>query len=147
MICWFYLGYPGGHQLGRSWPLGFPLALFYFMPAWCLVFLSRMVSEEGRNGIQLFLIIAFWSSLYNKQRLKETAVLVLNELSIWAATWQNQQSDCVPSEDSDQSGHPPSLIRVFAVCMKKPWVLSYPLSAQRKLWSDWADAQADLSLR
>ena len=30
--------------------------------------------------------------------------------------------------------------------MKKPWVLSYPLSAQRRLWSDWADAQADLSL-
>ena len=34
-----------------------------------------------------------------------------------------------PSEDSDQPGHPPSLIRVFAVRMKKAWVLSYPLSA------------------
>ena len=33
---------------------------------------------------------------------------------------------CVPSEDSDQPGHPPSLIRVFAVPMKKHWVLSYP---------------------
>ena len=54
---------------------------------------------------------------------------------------------CAPSEDSDQPGHPPSLIRVFTVCMKKAWVLSYPLSAQRRLWSDWADAQADLSLR
>ena len=32
----------------------------------------------------------------------------------WAATWQNQLSDCVPSEDSDQPWHPPSLIRVFA---------------------------------
>ena len=52
-----------------------------------------------------------------------------------------------PSEDSDQPGHPPSLIRVFAVRMKNDWVLSYPLSAQRKLWSDWADVQADLSLR
>ena len=31
--------------------------------------------------------------------------------------------------------------------MDKAWVLSYPLSAQRRLWSDWADAQADLSLR
>ena len=30
---------------------------------------------------------------------------------------------CAPSEDSDQPGHPPSLIRVFAVCMKKHWVL------------------------
>ena len=66
---------------------------------------------------------------------------------ICAATWQNQQSVGAPSEDSDQPGHPPSLIRVFAVRMKKAWVLSYPLNAQRRLWSDWADAQADLSLR
>ena len=48
----------------------------------------------------------------------------------WAATWHKQQSDCAPSEDSDQPGHPPSLIRVFAVRMKKVWVLSYPLSAR-----------------
>ena len=40
---------------------------------------------------------------------------------------------CVPSEDSDQPGHLPSLIRVLAVHMKKAWVLSYPLSAQRRL--------------
>ena len=33
----------------------------------------------------------------------------------WAATWQNQQNECVPSEDSDEPGHPPSLIRIFAV--------------------------------
>ena len=58
-----------------------------------------------------------------------------------------QQSDCAPSEDSDQPGHPPSLIRVFAFRMKKTWVLNYTLSAQRRLWSDWADVQADLSLR
>ena len=67
-------------------------------------------------------------------------------MTIWAATWQNQQNGCAPSEDSDQPGNPPSLIRVFAVCMKKAWVLIYPLSAQRRVWSDWADAQADLSL-
>ena len=66
---------------------------------------------------------------------------------ISAASWQNQQCCCAPSEDSDQPGHLPSLIRVFAVRTKKAWVLSYPLSAQRRLWSDWADAQADLSLR
>ena len=53
----------------------------------------------------------------------------------------------MPDEYSDQPGHPPSLIRVFAVCMKKAWVLSYPLSAPQSLCSDWPDAQADLSLR
>ena len=52
-----------------------------------------------------------------------------------------------PNEDSDQPGHPPSLIRVFTVHKKKASVLSYPLSAQQRLWSDWADAQANLSLR
>ena len=65
----------------------------------------------------------------------------------WAATPQNQQKECAPSKDSDQPGHLPSLISILAVCMKKAWVLSYPLSAQWRLWSDWADAQADLSLR
>ena len=87
----------------------------------------------------------------------------------------NQQSDCAPSEESDQTGRMPRLIWVFAgrtvtggcpgwsesslgaqslcfsesslgaksLCWKK-W-----LCAQRRLWSDWADAdaQANLSLR
>ena len=35
---------------------------------------------------------------------------------IWAASWQNQQNDFVPSEDWDQPGHLSSRIRVFAVC-------------------------------
>ena len=48
---------------------------------------------------------------------------------------------------TDQPGHPPGLIRVFAVRMMKACVLSYQLSAQQRLSSDWADAQADLSLR
>ena len=40
---------------------------------------------------------------------------------------------CPPSEDSDQPGYPPSLIRGSAVRLKQNWVLSYPLSAQRGL--------------
>ena len=59
--------------------------------------------------------------------------------------WQNQQNGCTPSEDrsawasakSDQSLHCPH---------EETLGLNYPLSAQRRLWSDWADAQADLSL-
>ena len=52
---------------------------------------------------------------------------------------------CAPIKDSDQPMHSPSLIRIFAVSMKKHWALNYLLSAQWRLWSDWADAQADLS--
>ena len=44
---------------------------------------------------------------------------------------QNQHNECAPSEDSYQPGHPPSLIRVFAVRLKKAWVFSYPLSASK----------------
>ena len=51
-----------------------------------------------------------------------------HRLIIWAASWQNKQNECAPSEDSDQPGYPPSLIRVFAVRMKNAGVLSYPLS-------------------
>ena len=40
---------------------------------------------------------------------------------------------CEPSEDSDQPGHPPTLIRVFAVRIKKAWVLSNPLSTEQRL--------------
>ena len=53
----------------------------------------------------------------------------------------------VPRKSLDQPGHLPSLIRVFTVSTKKPWVLSYPLRAQWRLWSCWGDVQADLSLR
>ena len=37
---------------------------------------------------------------------------------------------CVPSKDSDQPGHLPSLIRVFPVCQKYVWLLNYPQHAQ-----------------
>ena len=50
-----------------------------------------------------------------------------------ATTWQNWQNECAPSEDWDHFVHPPSLIRVFAVRMKNALVLSYPLSALRRL--------------
>ena len=46
---------------------------------------------------------------------------------------------CAPSEASDQPEHLPSLIRVFAVCMKKPWALASHL-AHSKDWSDRVDA-------
>ena len=77
----------------------------------------------------------------------EMRVLVWSFLSpIWATSWQIVIMTSAPSEYSDQPGHPPSLISLRCL-HKKHWVLSYPLSALPRLWSDWADAQADLSLR
>ena len=53
--------------------------------------------------------------------------------SIWTCARQNQQNDA----QSDQS-----------CCYPHEETLSpkLPLSAQQRLWSDWVDAQADLSL-
>ena len=92
-----------------------------------------------------FCFVFFYSQLKLFFR-REWKILFCGENN-WDATRQNQQNECAPTEDSDQPEHPPSLIRVFAARMKKAWVLSYPLSAQQGLWSDWVDAQADLSLR
>ena len=52
--------------------------------------------------------------------LSEVLAGLINQLmksrnKIWATSWQKKQNDCVPGLDSDQPGHPPSLIRVFAV--------------------------------
>ena len=59
---------------------------------------------------------------------------------------KNNKMVCTPSEDSDQPGNPPSLTRVFAMRsmgIKNPSFLR----ADSEDWSDWADAEADLSFR
>ena len=72
----------------------------------------------------------------------------VHEKSQWNRVWYSLIScECAPSEDSDQPGHPPSLIRVFAVRLMGSQWPNVSSCGQRRLWSDWADAQADLSLR
>ena len=56
-----------------------------------------------------FYWVCSWAVIIN------ATLLMSSSSTVWAATWQNQQNDCVPSEDSAQSGHPPSLISVFTV--------------------------------
>ena len=85
-----------------------------------------------------------------------------------AVKWNNQHAKpshdktnkmaVAGSEDSDQPGRPPSLIRVFTLGIYPVWSQS-SLSPWRYIgssathwahcedWSDWADAQADLSHR
>ena len=70
--------------------------------------------------------------------LKPLTFFVISTKEKWAATWQNQQCGCAPSEDADQPGHPPSLIRVCPV-----WSES-SLSAWRNLGSlaiHWAHSE------
>ena len=71
---------------------------------------------------------------YNPNLKLHTADNQYQTRKLWAATWPNQQSECASSEDSDHPGHPHE-------------ETLGPLSARRRLWLDWADAQADLGLR
>ena len=57
--------------------------------------------------------------------------------TILAASWQNQQNDVQPAKAQISLG----------ICSVWSESLLYPLSGQRRLWSDWADAQANLGLR
>ena len=106
---------------------------FVDFPVTCLSFIKKKMQKD------IFVHVTFASDsnytiMYFLKIINEPAHDKTNKMS------------CVPRKDSVQPGHPPSLIRVFAVRMKKAWVLSYPLSAQQRIRSDWADAQADLSL-
>ena len=114
-----------------------------------LVLVNRLGSLPSNSVVRLtdrldMTIVVDWDV---KPQIKQTNKFSYDHLNNIEPPHDKTNNDCAPSEDSDQPGHPLSLIRVFAMRMKKAWVLSYPLSAQRRLWSDWADAQADLSLR
>ena len=87
--------------------------------------------------ISLFVVVSSWD-LFVRLLEPEMNKTMLYRLLIYQE---------VDHAGAKYEPYPPSLIRVFAVRMMKARVLSYPLSAKRRLWSDWADAQADLSLR
>ena len=54
---------------------------------------------------------------------------------------------CAANENSDQPAHSSSLIRIFTGCILDSRRCKVSSREQRRLWSDCADAQADLSLR
>ena len=57
----------------------------------------------------------------------QTYTCIYTKVIIEPAHDKTYKMACVPSEDSDIPGRPPSLIRVFVVRMKKAWALRYPL--------------------
>ena len=60
------------------------------------------------------------------------SLYVIHSMSIWAASWQIQKNDCAPSENSDQPGHPPNLIRALRYA-HTIWVFSLcPFEASRQ---------------
>ena len=113
------------------WPFVWGFFYFLMLHEWTTKALARLLGCAGSPESTL---VAY----------------MINTLFTWAGSFEPRHDKtnkmaCLPSKDSDQPGNPPSLISVFAVRMTKAWVLSYPLSAPQRLWSDWADAQTDLN--
>ena len=72
-------------------------------------------------------LICWWSVF------SQLLIVSVEKQNNWARAWQNQQNIVRPTN---------TLIRVFAVCMKKHWDLDYPMSAQQRLWSEsWLGAR------
>ena len=69
-----------------------------------------------------------------------------SEKTKWAAAWQNQQNDLC-AQQRRRSAWTSALSDQSRRCPHEeslgPWL---SLECNRSLWSDWADAQADLSL-
>ena len=86
-----------------------------------------------------------WNSIFMHQSIQEfvyrTAKIII---IIESPHDKTNKIACAPSEDTYQPGHPLSLIKVFSVRSVGSWGPNVSLCWQRRLWSDWADAQADL---
>ena len=95
--------------------------------------------SHGRESAKM----TIFNRLFKQSCVRSKSYDNLHRGDVWKFIWFDLPHDktnkmaCAPSEESDQPGHLPSLIRAFTVCMKEPWVLSYPLSTQWRLWSDW----------
>ena len=83
---------------------------FHPCPEWVGQFRMSIISAS-LSEIHECIIVEIqttWSMAISRgQTAKFSLLFDLN----WAASFQKQQNDCAPSEDSDQPGHQPSLIR------------------------------------
>ena len=90
------------------------------MTCWVLKPWTEHRQTCGQNKVRYILVYRFYLHFI---RAPDNSVM----------TWQNQQNDLCAQQRLRSSGHPQSLIRVFAVRIKKYWVLGYQLSAQQRL--------------
>ena len=76
---------------------------------WALVYVVENITVKFEK-IQTQEIIAVIVLKYKQ------CFFMMEDRDRWAVSWQNQQNECAPSEDSDQPGHLPRLNWVFGIC-------------------------------
>ena len=124
------------------WPVGLPISV---LEAWCLI-INVFASWPSRSCdfvfVRPFQIKIYLSLLPVLVPCGERTKPHRSSPYYWASVWQNLQSD-MGAQQRHQPGHPPSLIRVFAVYMKKAWVLPTERTVNTLIrlggyWLDWA---------
>ena len=113
-----------------------------------LSFLCIFLSPENTSymyGESGFLKLQF--CLYLKSSQSETAIASVLYVALEPGCSIFYKISFASSDDSDKPAHMHCLIRIVTVDLKPLWVIGYAMSALRRLWSDCANAQADLSLR
>ena len=118
-----------------------PFFFFFFVFFFFFFFFFRCGGRRRLGDVICYL--SNYNVLSRKREIQRQKCSYNAMIIKWSEAQQNQQMTCAPSEDSDT----PNLARVLAVRLTEVNVISYPYSAQRRLWSDWADAQTALSLR
>ena len=104
----------GGYFYSKNSDLCQVVQYCIFFCFFCFLFLTI---SKPQLQLQLFLTNQVKLIFKRNTLVYSWASLCMRKVVVWAASWQNQQNDCAPSEDSDQPGHPPSLIKVFALCL------------------------------
>ena len=86
----------------------------------------------GKSHVSCFRVLRSYHPFI---RIHRPIVLCYELLGKWAATWQNQQHEFAPSEDSDQPGHP-----VWSESLLSAW------RNLESLATHWAQAKTLISL-
>ena len=91
--------------------------------------------QAGQNQTGLFTFITLLAS-EQQRHWSDCAYHGSRRSSFYIWAWARQKNTkwCARSEDSGQSGHSPSLIRVFIVCCMSSYWPKLPSVGQRRLW-------------
>ena len=97
---------------------------------WCTV-ISLIYTKQGCFQLMWAMkpLMSFYGDILSNIYIYVTDC----SIQIWSTAQQNQQDDVCLAKNRVSLVIQPVVIRVFTFRMKKPWVLSYPLSAQRRL--------------
>ena len=135
---------------GRKLHILVILSSFYFRFKCILVLLARHCSGElGCSATALIWKVLKRRPFLSKEITQDTNIpdsvllsLFLSSNYKWVAQHDKTNNmACLPSKDADQTGHPPSLIRVFSMHSLGSQSPNTSSCRQRSLWSDWADTR------